>query len=352
MNSKEKLIEKIHNCEAWDDQLESSLMEFGFQVPSKCWKDLISIAKAVNFKKLYPQFFSSLLEISARSYNADLALHSLERFSEKFSDKDHLFAQFSESNSLLEALVFLFSGSQILTDSLFSEPSYVNCLSRNGTLTKSKDVLIRDFYAWEGFDEKDFSSILRKFKKKEYIRIGLRDLLGNVELMETVGDISNLADVCLQIAYEKANKDLQKKHGIPTYEDTDGNLKVSEFTVLAMGKLGGQELNYSSDIDLIYVYTSNHGETQPDSSQPTSGIKISNHEYFSKLARQITKYINEITSEGNVFRVDLDLRPDGPSGEIASSLASCETYYQSWGRTWERQAMIKARVSAGSESLG
>jgi [glutamine synthetase] adenylyltransferase / [glutamine synthetase]-adenylyl-L-tyrosine phosphorylase len=352
LNSKEILIEKIHNAEAWDDQLESSLMEFGFEAPSKCWKDLISLAKAVNFKKLYPQFFSRLLEISARSHNADLALHNLERFSEKFSDKDHLFTQCLESNSLLEALVFLFSGSQILTDSLFSDPSYVNWLSRHGTLTKSKDVLLRDFYAWEGFVENNFSSILRKFKKREYIRIGLRDLLGNVELIETIEDISNLADVCLQIAYEKANKDLQKKHGIPTYEDTDGNLKVSEFTILAMGKLGGQELNYSSDIDLIYIYTSSHGETQSDSSQPTSGIKISNHEYFSKLARQITKYINEITSEGNVFRVDLDLRPDGPSGEIANSLASCETYYQSWGKTWERQAMIKARVSAGSESLG
>ena len=129
-------------------------------------------------------------------------------------------------------------------------------------------------------------------------------------------------------------------------------MKVAEFAVLGMGKLGGQELNYSSDIDLIYIYTSSHGETQPGPSQPITGIKISNHEYFSKLARQITKYINEITSEGNVFRVDLDLRPDGPSGEITNSLASCETYYQSWGRTWERQAMIKARVSAGSEALG
>jgi [glutamine synthetase] adenylyltransferase / [glutamine synthetase]-adenylyl-L-tyrosine phosphorylase len=352
LNFKATLIEKIHNCEAWDDQLESSLKEFGFQVPSKCWKDLISLAKAVNFKKIYPQFFSRLLEISERSHNADLALHNLEHFSEKFSDKDHLFTQISESNSLLEALVFLFSGSQILTDSLLSEPSYINWLSRQNTLTKSKDFLTREFYEWEGFDEKDFSSILRKFKKREYIRIGLSDLLGNVELMETVGDISNLADVCLQIAYEKANRDLEKKHGVPSYKDADGNLKVSEFAILGMGKLGGQELNYSSDIDLIYIYTSSHGETQLDSSQPTSSIKISNHEYFSKLARQITKYINEITSEGNVFRVDLDLRPDGPSGEIASSLASCETYYQSWGRTWERQAMIKARVSAGSESLG
>ena len=356
LNAKESLIEKIHNGEPWDSQLESGLMDFGFQTPSISWKDLISLAKDINFKKLYPNFFSRLLEISGRSHNADLALHNLERFSEKFSDKDNLFTKLSESETLLEALVFLFSGSQILTDSLLSEPSYVNWLSRPGTLTqsKSKDILMRDFYEWagKGFNEKDISILLRKFKKREYIRIGLRDLLGNVKLMETVGDISNLADVCLQIAYEKADRDLQKKHGTPSYEDVDGNLKVAEFAILGMGKLGGQELNYSSDIDLIYIYSSSHGETRSDPSQPVAGIKITNHEYFSKLARQITKSINEITSEGNVFRVDLDLRPEGPSGEIASSLASCETYYQSWGRTWERQAMIKARVSAGSEALG
>lgn len=356
MNSKELLIEKIHSGEPWDPALESDVVEFGFQNASKVWKDLISLAHCANFKKLYPNFFSILLEVSARSHNADLALHNLQHFSEKFPDKDHLFTQLSESHSLLEALVFLFSGSQILTDSLLSEPSYVNWLSRPGTLSqsKSKDILMRDFYEWvgENLEEKNISTLLRKFKKREYIRIGLRDLLGNVELMETVGDISNLADVCLQIAYEKADRDLQKKHGTPTYEDANGNLQVSEFAVLGMGKLGGQELNYSSDIDLIYIYTSSHGETRPDPSEENAVMKITNHEYFSKLARQITKSINEITSEGNVFRVDLDLRPDGPSGEITSSLASCETYYQSWGRTWERQAMIKARVSAGSESLG
>ena len=356
MTSKESIIEKILDCSPWDDQLASSLTSYGFQEPSKTWKDLISLAKSVNFKKLYPLFFSTLLDLSARSHNADLALHNLERFSEKFNDKDHLYTQLSESDTLLEALVFLFSGSQILTDSLLSEPSYVNWLSRPDTLTesKSKDMLMRDFHEMSGesFHKNDISSLLRKFKKREYIRIGLRDLLGSAELMETVGDISNLADVCLQIAYEKADRDLNKKYGLPSYEDADGNWNVSEFAILGMGKLGGQELNYSSDIDLIYIYTSSHGETRPDSSQPSTVIKITNHEYFSRLARQITKSINEITSEGNVFRVDLDLRPDGPSGEIASSLASCETYYQSWGRTWERQAHIKARVSAGSEALG
>ena len=356
MNSKEALVEKIHNCVPWEPGLASSLVIFGFQEPSKSWKDFISLAKCTDFNKLYPNFFSSLLDLSARSHNADLVLHNLERFVEKFKEKEHLFTQLSESKSLLKSLVYLFSGSQILTDSLLSEPSHVNWLGQPEVLTesKSKDILMRDFYemAGEDFHKSETSKLLRKFKKREYIRIGLRDLLGTAELMETVGDISNLADVCLQIAYEKADRDLQKKHGIPSYKDTDGNLQISEFAVIGMGKLGGQELNYSSDIDLIYIYTSSHGETRPEPFKENEVITITNHEYFSKLARQITAYINEITDEGNVFRVDLDLRPDGPSGEIANSLASCETYYQSWGKTWERQAMIKARVSAGSDSLG
>ena len=118
-----------------------------------------------------------------------------------------------------------------------------------------------------------------------------------------------------------------------------------------MGKLGGLELNYSSDIDLIYIYTSSKGETQPTEAYPNT-ISISNHEYFTRLAVLVTKIIHEITSNGSVFRVDLDLRPEGTSGEIVNSLASLETYYQSWGRLWERQALMKARVSAGSESLG
>ena len=154
--------------------------------------------------------------------------------------------------------------------------------------------------AGEGFNKNKTSKLLRIFKKREYIRIGLRDLLGTAELMETVGDISNLADVCLQIAYEQADRELQKKHGIPSYKDPDGNLKISEFAVIGMGKLGGQELNYSSDIDLIYIYTSSHGETSPEPSKGKENevVTITNHEYFSKLGRQITAYLNEITDEG------------------------------------------------------
>ena len=351
-----ELINRIHQRLPWDGKLSEPLRDLGFREPESAWKNLIALAGHAQFEKLYPDFFHVLLELISSSHNADMALHNFERFSEKILDKDYLYTQLTESSSLFVALVFLFSGSQILTDALLREPSYVDWLSLPETLThsKSKDMLMRDFYemAGEEFQSKKIFSALRKFKKREYIRIGLRDLLGKVDFKETVEDISNIADVCLQAAYEHADRELRKKYGRPVYQDEKGDWKESEFAILGMGKLGGLELNYSSDIDLIYIYTSSKGETRPVSEGDSSIISISNHEYFTKLALEITKSLNEITSDGNVFRVDLELRPEGNSGEIVNSLASCEIYYQSWGRTWERQALIKARVSAGSENLG
>ncbi len=350
MTFNKALIYRIHQRQPWDETLP--LQAFGFREPETAWKNLVALAGHAQFEKLYPDFFRILLELIASSHNADMALHNFERFSEKFLDKDHLYTQLTESPSLFVALIFLFSGSQVLTDALLKEPSYVDWLSRPETLanSKSKDMLMRDFYEMAEFQSKNIFSVLRKFKKREYIRIGLRDLLGKVGFKETVEDISDLADVCLQAAYEHADRKLQKKFGRPVYQDANGNWIESEFTIFGMGKLGGRELNYSSDIDLIYIYTSSQGETR--STSESSITSISNHEYFTKLALDITKSLHEITSDGNVFRVDLELRPEGNSGEIVNSLTSCEIYYQSWGRTWERQALIKARVSAGSENLG
>ena len=172
MISKENIIEKIIACSPWTEQFSCRLEDFGFREPKKAWNGFISLAKCVNFKKLYPIFFSKLLDLFPRSHNADLALQNLEHFSEKFQDKDHLFTQLTESKTLLEALIFLFSGSQILTDSLLNEPSYVNWLNQPGALTesKSKDMLMRDFYEMAGeesFHNKNTSSLLRRFKKRD-----------------------------------------------------------------------------------------------------------------------------------------------------------------------------------------
>lgn len=351
MNTRPELCQWIYVSKSWDATLEDHLKEY--EEPQKAWENLTSLSRQANFRELFPSFFPLLLEYSAVSYDADKALSNFERFAEKIYDKNYFYTLLSESPGLLKALVFLFSGSQVLSDTLLNDPSCFDWLKQPETLhkPKSKDILFRDFYAMAGEGYLDTPRLLRKFKKREYIRVGLKDLLGLAELKETVEDISNIADVCLQVAYEYADKTLKKKHGVPMYQDADGVWKEAEFAILGMGKLGGKELNYSSDIDLIYIYSSSRGETRVDAGSIT-GMKLSNHEYFSKLAQLVTKCINEITADGNVFRVDLNLRPEGQSGEIVNSLDSCETYYQSWGKTWERQALIKARVSAGSENLG
>ena len=350
-----KFFTAIHNRDIWKGNFEKPLRRHNFLEPKKSWSSLIILSSQLNFQRLYPEFFKSLLKLTGASYNPDLALNNFERFTQTIIDKNYLYIILTTTPETLKSLIVLFSGSQVLTDSLLSDPSYFNWINNSDIInnSRSKDEFMRAYYelAKKNNDNDRTPQLLRKFKKREYIRIGLRDLLGKTNFKETGEDLSHLADLSLQVAYEYADQIMREKYGIPFYKGNNGKLKKVEFAILGMGKLGGLELNYSSDIDILYIYTSNIGEMVPTESNPNP-ITISIHEYFTKLAILITKIIDEITSEGNVFRVDLNLRPEGTSGEIVNSLAGCEIYYESWGRLWERQALMKARVSAGSESLG
>ncbi|TDJ50931.1 MAG: bifunctional [glutamate--ammonia ligase]-adenylyl-L-tyrosine phosphorylase/[glutamate--ammonia-ligase] adenylyltransferase [Nitrospina sp.] len=352
MNDPNTLEAWLFEKKPWDEKVAAALARCGFEQPDNAWRILTALSQHTHFARWYPLFFSSFLSHLSQSYHPDIALNNFERLAKEILDKDHLYSLLSNSPFLLQALTVLFSGSQVLTDALLSNPSYVDWLSDSDTLAKPKtrDMLYRDFYVLADSDELTDRTpvLLRKFKRREYIRLGLRDLMGLVDLRKHVENLSDLADVCLQVAYEYSIKSLKKKYGTPVYTDPEGRQRESEFAILSMGKLGGRELNYSSDIDLIYIYTSSMGETRPDNGQ----IPLSNHEFHTKLGQKITQTLNEITADGNVFRVDLDLRPEGRSGELVNSLTSCETYYESWGRTWERQALLKVRVSAGSQALG
>ncbi len=280
-------------------------------------------------------------------------MNNFERFAEKIFDKNYLYNLLSTQERLLPNLISLFSGSQYLTDLLLKEPETFNWLQLPDTLKRSKlmDQLYRE--SWELIskctsDVERYSAI-RKFRKKEYLRIGLRDLTRMASLKEVLEEISNLADVLLQQCYEFSLADLIEKHGRPYFQDDEGKELPCEFSIIGMGKLGGEELNYFSDIDILYVYSSNKGGTKPER---TTQRSMSNHEFFAKLSRKITSAMSKLTADGNVFRVDLGLRPEGSSGDIASSLRSYEVYYESWGRTWERMALLKSRPCAGSKALG
>jgi len=189
-------------------------------------------------------------------------------------------------------------------------------------------------------DEARFMRALRVFRMERMARIAARDLAGEPRLAETLAALSELAEAACQASLAFAEKALRKVHGQPRDES---GAPVGGY-VLGMGKLGGGELNFSSDIDLIFGYSA-QGAT--DGRQA-----IANEQYFEKLVRLFTRYLGERTADGFVFRVDWLLRPFGASGPPAMASGAIEEYYQTHGREWERYAMVKARVVAGDVTAG
>jgi glutamate-ammonia-ligase adenylyltransferase len=183
---------------------------------------------------------------------------------------------------------------------------------------------------------------LRLYKYREILRVATRDVQTRASPPELMRELSSLAEACLSAALLWLDLVLRSSHGDPEGDHGPGE----GFCVLGMGKLGAQELNFSSDVDLLYVYAQD-GRTSGGTSGP-----VSHRQHWSRLAEQLTRVIGEVTEEGFVFRVDLNLRPDGRNGPIVSSLEAMESYYESFGRTWERAALLKARPVAGDLELG
>lgn len=182
---------------------------------------------------------------------------------------------------------------------------------------------------------------LRRFRNREMVRIAYRDILGLADLRETMGDLSALADACidqtLKLLYDwqcRADGTPCSREGIPQH-----------LVVIGLGKLGGRELNFSSDVDLILAYP------QAGQTDRASGA-VGNDVFFTHLGRRLIKALGAVTADGYVFRVDLRLRPDGDNGPLVMSFDNMEEYYQSQGREWERYAWIKARVVAGDQAEG
>jgi [glutamine synthetase] adenylyltransferase / [glutamine synthetase]-adenylyl-L-tyrosine phosphorylase len=178
--------------------------------------------------------------------------------------------------------------------------------------------------------------VLREWRRRELLRIAWRDIAGHADILETLSALSNLADASVRAATAAAQQHLQPIFGRPL----DANGQLVPLIVLGMGKLGGRELNFSSDIDLVFLYA---GSGQTDGARG-----IDNAEYFDRLGRELIRLLDERTEDGFVFRVDMRLRPFGESGPLAVSLASLEDYLQQHGRDWERYAWIKARPLVGA----
>jgi [glutamine synthetase] adenylyltransferase / [glutamine synthetase]-adenylyl-L-tyrosine phosphorylase len=174
-------------------------------------------------------------------------------------------------------------------------------------------------------------SALRFWKGREMTRIAVRELSNVASLEETTAELSQVAEICIRNVFEHWNTELRQQYGSPK----------AEFAILALGKLGGAELNHSSDVDLLFLYS--------EEGQLTT--HISYHEFFNRLGKRILETFSTRHGAGSLFRVDLRLRPEGSAGPLARSLESMENYYAGFGETWERLALIKARGIGGSREL-
>ncbi|AGP34990.1 bifunctional [glutamate--ammonia ligase]-adenylyl-L-tyrosine phosphorylase/[glutamate--ammonia-ligase] adenylyltransferase [Sorangium cellulosum] len=190
---------------------------------------------------------------------------------------------------------------------------------------------------------------LRRVAREERIRIALRELLppsaGGADIDVTARELTALAEATIEVALAEAVSAVTARFGEPR----TATGARSKFVVLGMGKLGGDELNAGSDVDLIYLYDTDEGQVGPSGDR---AVSVTLHDFWARVARRLTATLEEVTEDGFVWRVDLRLRPEGRSGPLVNSLAAAERYYESFGRLWERAALLRAREIAGDLDFG
>lgn len=275
---------------------------------------------------------------------------SARRFFDEFSSRHPRDAsRLSAKDGLLSDILTVSSFSPLLATTVLQHPEYVWWLERHrgDAKVRSKEELLealaRFCLADVGVEPQ---VLLARFRRRELLRIFLLDVRRLATIAETTEEISNLADAILEHALGIARQEIDNRFGAPLVGDEKGRLVPARFCVVSFGKLGSKELNYSSDIDLLFIY-SEEGSTSGKGSRG----KVTNREYFVKLSEHVIKLVGGLVGEGAAYRVDLRLRPHGRVGSLALSLADTVAYYKSDARDWERQVLIRSRSSAGDEEL-
>ena len=277
-----------------------------------------------------------------RCPDADMALNNLDHFVAASRNPLAVGTLFQRDPEALPTLIQICSTSQHLSDLLIADPGSYDLLRMTAGQPVARQYLVDELCAEVAalaYDE-GVMRTLRQFKRREILRIAYGDIVRQQSVRTVTAQISYVADAVLEAALQAAWRKLVEKRGVPR----GPHGQPARFVVVAMGKLGGVELNYSSDVDLLFLY---------DHDGTTDGRRSwSNAEFFDRLAREYVRLLTEPTELGSAYRVDLRLRPEGRQGPIARTVASALEYYDSRGRTWERQAFIKARPVAGDLDLG
>jgi [glutamine synthetase] adenylyltransferase / [glutamine synthetase]-adenylyl-L-tyrosine phosphorylase len=318
--------------------------------------ELLLALRSANHHVVSPATIQTLGQAILTCVDPGRALTHLLRYLDCLPQPAVLWDAWQHKPQGIACTIAIFAGSQFLSNLLWRRPQLLLWLLAEAlwapaptrhSLHAELEHLLR------GKDtEAEVGDCLRAFTQQHMLRIGARDLNGLADVVDITADLSAVADCVIQTALQCCQGWLAATYGQPFYTADTGQQHPCHFCVIGMGKLGGEELNFSSDVDLMYVYTSYQGQTTGVRRDGTVHGQISNHEYFVTLSRRLTNLIGGKGPEGEAFRVDLRLRPDGTQGQLALSLLSYEAYYARLGQTWEKMALLRARPVAGEAHLG
>jgi glutamate-ammonia-ligase adenylyltransferase len=339
----------------WNDLDQEELIldeleRLGFPDPQRAYQNLLAVRDGAPYSPPSPRRLRvmrtlgpALMAEITKSAAPDRALLNLAEFSHRLGGRTGFLSLLAENPKTMSLLIRLFANSQFLTELFLQRPELLDSLIRVDLtrVRKRRDGTTRELLAaLEGANDlEDKLNHMRRTRAEEFIRIGLHDLGGSLELEDVLGQLSDLAGACLEVALGLSLGEMEESHG---------KLRDGRFAVLGMGKLGGREIDYNSDLDLIFVYEA------PEEARGTGGRSGSMdcHEYYVRLGQKLITFISAPTEEGILYKIDMRLRPSGRFGPLVSSVAAFRHYHQTGSQLWERQSLIKARFVAGDAGLG
>ncbi|MCE5229318.1 bifunctional [glutamate--ammonia ligase]-adenylyl-L-tyrosine phosphorylase/[glutamate--ammonia-ligase] adenylyltransferase [bacterium] len=317
------------------------LAELGFHDPA-------TAARLLQPLIAYPDLLNKLLALLATDVSPDAALVGLIRLAESRRPADPAAEIASFPHPLLKRLATAMGASQFMADLLVRHSNNLDWLriQKIGEARTVETFLAEFSRAVSGIREPEARRVESiHCHRRELMRLALRRLMKHSDELGMARELSDLASATLQWAINELMPAIVARHGEPLIEHEKGCVP---FAIIGMGKLGGRELNFSSDIDLLFVYGA-EGNTR---GRADGSHAVTNHEFFTRLAEELLAYLMNPTDEGSFYRVDMRLRPEGASGPLVRSIDGYEFYYETQAHPWERLALLKARPVAGDADLG